>query len=143
MPRVTNREILIVEDNPADVRLIREALNGLEPGVNIHVASDGDEALQLLRGQGTCQAVPKPSLIFLDFHLPRSSSRDLLKHIKDDESLKLIPVAVLTTSDVDRDIQQAYELRANCYLRKPPDLERFLGTIQAAARFWLDIAESP
>lgn len=140
---MTSREILIVEDNPADVRLIREALNGLEPGVNIHVANDGDEALQFLQGQGEYAAVPKPRLIFLDFHLPRSSSRDLLKHIKRDESLKLIPVAILTTSDIDRDIQQAYELRANCYLRKPPDLERFLGTIQAAARFWLDIAEPP
>lgn len=138
-----HRDILIVEDNPADVRLMREVLRGLEPPVEIHVAAEGDEALQFLQRQGQYQDAPTPQLIFLDFNLPKSDSRELLRFIKADERLRLIPVAVLTTSDADRDIREAYELHANCYLRKPVDLDGFFRTIRSAAHFWLNVAHIP
>jgi CheY-like chemotaxis protein len=138
-----NRDILIVEDNPADVRLMREVLRDLQPPVKIHVAVEGDEALRFLQRQGTYQNAPTPQLIFLDFNLPKYDSRELLRFIKEDRYLRLIPIAVLTTSDADRDIRQAYELHANCYLRKPVDLDGFFHTIRAAAHFWLDVARVP
>jgi two-component system, chemotaxis family, response regulator Rcp1 len=138
-----NRDILIVEDNPADVRLMREVLRDLDPPVTIHVAAEGDEALLFLLRKGAHQNAPTPKLIFLDFNLPKSDSRDLLRFIKQDDVLRLIPVAVLTTSDADRDIREAYELHANCYLRKPVDLDGFFHTVRSAAHFWLDVAHVP
>ncbi len=137
------RHILIVEDNPGDIRLMREALRDVQPPVTIHVAGDGEEALQFLRQTGQYADAPRPHLIFLDFNLPKSDSRELLRHVKEDEHLRLIPIAVLTTSDADRDIREAYELHANCYLRKPVDLDGFFNTIRDATRFWLDIAYTP
>jgi len=137
---LANREILIVEDNPADVRLMREALKSITPPINIDVAEDGEQALQFLRREGKYSHAPTPALVFLDFNLPKSSSRDVLRQMKVDEQLRQIAVAVLTTSDVDRDVREAYALHANCYLCKPPDLEGFLATIQAAAHFWLNVA---
>lgn len=137
------RDILIIEDNPGDVRLLREALRDLEPPVTVHVAGEGEEALEFLRRQGKHVKAPKPHLIFLDFNLPKSDSRQLLREIKGDDQLRLIPVAVLTTSDAYKDIREAYELHANCYLRKPVDLDGFFDTIRAAAHFWLDVAYIP
>ncbi len=134
------RRILIIEDNPGDVRLMREALRDMQPPIAIDVAGDGEQALQLLRGEGQHAEARKPALIFLDFNLPKSDSRDILREIKDDQRLRLIPVAVLTSSDSERDIRQAYDLYANCYLRKPGDLDGFLNTIRAAADFWLNVA---
>ncbi len=134
------REILIVEDNPADVRLMREALRELHPPAHINVASDGDEALLFLRRQGGYAAAPTPDLIFLDFNLPKSDSREILREIKEDGQLRLIPVAVLTTSDAERDVHEAYQSHANCYLRKPVDLDAFFSTIRSAAHFWLEVA---
>jgi|SRR5215831_4030224 len=139
----TCRDILIVEDNPGDVRLMKEALKALEPPVKVHVASDGEQAMLFLRQQGQFAGAPKPSLIFLDFNLPRSGSCDLLREIKTNNSLTCIPVAVLTTSDVDADIRQAYELHANCYIRKPADLDGFFSTIRETAHFWLDLTLRP
>lgn len=139
----TPREILIIEDNPADVRLMREALRDLQPPIRTHVAGDGEEALLFLSQQGPHAAAPRPSLVFLDFNLPGSDARELLRQMKEDEHLRLIPVAVLTTSDAEKDIREAYELHANCYLRKPPDLENFFSTIRTAAHFWLDVADIP
>ena len=136
------REVLIIEDNPADVRLMREALREVQPSIRVRSVGDGDEALRFLRQEGEYAAVPRPSLIFLDFNLPKSDSRDLLRRIKEDEQLRLIPVAVLTTSDAEKDIREAYGLHANCYLRKPVDLDSFLKTIRLAAHFWLDLAHS-
>lgn len=138
-----NRHILIVEDNPGDVRLMREALRDLHPPVTIHVAGDGDEALRFLRKQEEHAQAPTPGLIFLDYNLPKANSRDLLRHIKEDRQLRLIPIAVLTTSDADKDIREAYELYANCYLRKPVDLDGFFNTIRQAAHFWLEVAYRP
>lgn len=137
------RSILIVEDNPGDVRLMREALRELQPAVKIDVAKDGEEALSFLYQRGQYAGAARPNLIFLDFNLPRSDSRALLREIKEDSRLRLIPVAVLTTSDSEKDIRQAYELHANCYLRKPVDLDSFFSTIRQAARFWLDVAHIP
>ena len=137
-----SRVILIVEDNPGDVRLMREALRDMQPPVTIHVAMDGDEALLFLRQEGKHAGAPTPDLIFLDFNLPKSDSRDILRQVKEDQDLRLIPIAILTTSDADRDIREAYELHANCYLRKPIDLDSFFATIRKAAHFWLDVAHS-
>ena len=136
------RVILIIEDNPGDIRLMREALRDMQPPVNLQVAMDGDEALSFLHQQGKHAEAPSPELIFLDFNLPKSDSRDILRQIKQDSDLRLIPVAVLTTSDAERDIRDAYELHANCYLRKPVDLDSFFSTIRKAAHFWLDVAHS-
>lgn len=137
------RSILIVEDNPGDVRLMREALRTLSPPPELHVATDGDEALQFLRQEGKFAGASIPHLVFLDFNLPRSDSRQILKTIKQDDKLRLIPVAVFTSSDAEHDIRNAYELHANCYLRKPVDLDSFFATIRAAAHFWLDVACIP
>lgn len=119
---------------------MREALRDTVPQIEIQVVSDADEALAYLRRQGPNTGATRPSLIFLDFNLPKSGSRMLLRTIKEDESLRLIPVAVLTTSESDRDIRDAYELYANCYLRKPIDLDSFFNTIRIAAHFWLQVA---
>jgi chemotaxis family two-component system response regulator Rcp1 len=139
----SERNILVVEDNPGDIRLMREALRELQPPVTLHVALDAEEALLFLRRQGQYADAPSPSLIFLDFNLPKSNSRDLLREVKQDDRLRLIPIAVLTTSDAEKDIRDAYELYANCYLRKPVDLDGFFATIRCAAHFWLEIACIP
>ncbi len=137
------RHILVVEDNPGDVRLMREALRDIQPAVTMHIAEDGEEALRFLRKEGRHLNAPTPGLVFLDYNLPKANSRDLLREIKDDHKLRIIPVAVLTTSDADKDIREAYELHANCYLRKPVDLDGFFETIRSATRFWLNVAYSP
>ncbi len=135
----SGRDILIIEDNPGDVRLMREALRDLTPAVQVHSAGDGEEALSFLRQSGAHANAPRPRLIFLDFNLPKSDSRALLRQMKQDEELKVIPVAILTSSDSERDIRDAYESYANCYLRKPVDLDAFFQTIRATTHFWLDI----
>ena len=140
---VLNRDILIVEDNPADVRLMQEALRTLEPAVTVHTACDADDALQFLRAKGKHLSAPRPRVVFLDFNLPKSGSLDLLRQIKSDAGLKLIPVAILTSSDSTKDIAAAYQLHANCYLTKVSDLDGFFQVIRWAAYFWLDIATPP
>jgi chemotaxis family two-component system response regulator Rcp1 len=140
---VLNRDILIIEDNPADVRLMQEALRTLDPPVTVHAVADGDDALRFLRCQGRFEFAPRPRLIFLDFNLPKVDSRDLLRQIKTDSAIRLIPIAVLTSSDSSKDIGDAYELHANCYLTKAPDLDGFFHIIRWSAYFWLDIATPP
>lgn len=122
---------------------MREALRDMTPAVELHVAMDGDEALAFLHRKGKHAGAPTPDLIFLDFNLPKSDSRQILRQLKTHDELRLIPIAVLTTSDAERDIREAYELHANCYLRKPVDLDGFFSTIRKAAHFWLDVAHSP
>jgi two-component system, chemotaxis family, response regulator Rcp1 len=122
---------------------MREALRDMTPAVTLQVAMDGDEALSILTQQGKHADAPTPDLVFLDFNLPKSDSRDILRQLKQHQELRLIPIAVLTTSDAERDIREAYELHANCYLRKPVDLDSFFATIRQAAHFWLDVAHSP
>ena len=132
-----NRKILIVEDNPGDVRLMREALRDVTPAVKLEIAQDADQAWSALTNAG---AGGLPHLVFLDFNLPKGGSRGLLQKMKEHTRLRLIPVAVLTTSDAERDIQDAYEMHANCYLRKPVDLDGFFETIRRASDFWLNVA---
>jgi CheY-like chemotaxis protein len=122
---------------------MREALRGLEPPVSISVATDGEEALLFLRREGQHQDAPRPNLIFLDFNLPKYDSKELLQEIKADPGLRLIPIAVLTTSNAERDVRDAYQRFANCYLNKAADLDGFFRVIQAAAHFWLDVASVP
>lgn len=122
---------------------MREALRAFHPAVNISVAADGEEALQFLRREGKYVSAPRPSLIFLDFNLPKYDSKELLRTIKADPVLRLIPIAVLTTSNADRDVRDAYQSFANCYLNKAADLDGFFRVIQSAAHFWLDIASVP
>jgi len=122
---------------------MREVLRDFDPPVRLHVAAEGDEALLFLQRKDRYRDAPTPHLIFLDFNLPKSDSREILTFIKNDERLRLIPVAVLTTSDAERDVREAYELHANCYLRKPVDLDGFFETIRAAAHFWLQVAHVP
>jgi chemotaxis family two-component system response regulator Rcp1 len=138
-----NRDILIIEDNPADIRLMQEALRTLEPAVTVHVTSDSDDALRFLRAEGKHSSAPRPRLVFLDFNLPKGGSLDLLRTMKADPGLRLLPVAILTSSDSVKDITDAYEYHANCYLTKVHDLDGFFQIIRWAAYFWLDIATPP
>jgi two-component system, chemotaxis family, response regulator Rcp1 len=138
-----SRSILIIEDNPADIRLLQEALRDFTPPVDIHSVLDGDEALLYLRRQGKFAQAVRPRLIFLDFNLPKSDSRAILRSIKDDQDLGIIPLAILTSSSSEQDIRQAYLLHANCYLTKPVDLDSFVNKIRATVHFWLDIAYVP
>jgi CheY-like chemotaxis protein len=128
--------IMIIEDNPADVRLMQEALREMQPAVVLLSFADAEAALEYLKAP----ASRMPSLILLDFNLPKTGSREMLSILKSDDRLRLIPVAVLTTSDAERDIRDAYALHANCYLRKPVDLDGFFAIIRGAARFWLEVA---
>ncbi|MGD9787272.1 MAG: response regulator [Sulfuricellaceae bacterium] len=132
-------EILLVEDNPGDVRLTEEALKEGKVQADLSVARDGEEALAWLR-----RADRKlPDLILLDLNLPRKDGREVLQEIKADPHLKSIPVVVLTTSDAEQDITQAYALHANCYITKPVDLEQFIQAIRAIDDFWLTLVKLP
>jgi len=118
-------EVLLVEDSPGDVRLTREALRDTHGSINLNVASDGAEAMAVLRREGPHATAPRPDLILLDLNLPKMDGREVLAHIKDDERLKTIPTVILTTSDAEADMWKSYELQANCYLKKPVQLDAF------------------
>lgn len=118
---------------------MREALRDVDPPIDLQVAMDADQALAILNRDKE-EGTTLPALIFLDFNLPKAGSRDLLRRIKADAQWCLIPVAVLTTSEAERDVRDAYELHANCYLRKPVDLDDFFDTIRVSANFWLKVA---
>lgn len=135
--------ILLVEDNPADVRLTEEAFK--EGGIlnKLYVAKDGEEALSMLASNGSNSRIPRPDLILLDLNLPRKDGREVLEQIKDDESLKRIPVVILTTSNAQQDILKAYDLHANCYITKPVDLDQFFTVIKSIEDFWLTIVRLP
>ena len=134
-------EILLVEDNPGDARLTREALRDARVRNNLHVAADGVDALAFLRRQGKHAAVAKPDLILLDLNLPKKDGREVLEEIKGDDQLRHIPVVILTTSQAERDIAESYRLRANAYVTKPVDLEQFLKVVQSIEHFWLEIVK--
>lgn len=136
-------ELLLVEDNPGDVRLTREALKSGEVAVHLSVARDGVEAMDFLRKRGTFESAPAPDLILLDLNLPRKNGREVLDEIKSDPELKKIPVLVMTTSRADQDIQRAYSLNANCYITKPMDLDEFLRIVRSIEEFWLKTATLP
>jgi len=136
-------EVMLVEDNPGDVRLTREALREGKIRNRLHVARDGVEALAFLRRAGTHHAAPRPDLILLDLNLPRKDGREVLAEIKADPDLKRIPVVVLTTSEDEEDILSSYNLHANCYIAKPVDLEHFIGVIKSIEDFWLAVVKLP
>lgn len=132
-------EIMLVEDNPGDIRLTKEVLAEQHIQNHVTVAKDGDEALQILQSRKTAH----PDLILLDLNLPRRDGRELLKIIKSDEALSSIPVIVLTTSNSDQDVRQAYHLHANCYIVKPVDLDGFFGVVEQIENFWFKTALLP
>jgi two-component system, chemotaxis family, response regulator Rcp1 len=136
-------EILLVEDNPGDVRLTQEALKDGRVLVNLTVAADGVEAMEVLRRQGVHAGKRLPDLIVLDLNLPRKNGREVLEEIKADEDLKRIPVIVMTTSKAEQDVHKAYNLNANCYVTKPVDLDEFLAVVRSIEDFWLTIVTLP
>jgi CheY-like chemotaxis protein len=136
-------EILLVEDNPGDVRLTVEALKEGKVRNNLNVVTDGVEALAFLRRQGKHRDAPQPDLILLDLNLPKKDGREVLGEIKLDEALKRIPVVVLTTSRAEEDILRSYDLHANCYVTKPVDLERFFTVVKSIEDFWLTVVKLP
>ena len=136
-------EILLVEDNSGDVRLIREALKSDRLWNSLQVAQDGVEAMAYLRREGEFSGAVRPDVILLDLNLPRKDGREVLAEIKADEDLKLIPVVVLTTSQAHEDILQAYRLHANCYITKPVDLPKFMTVVKSIEHFWFAIVRLP
>jgi CheY-like chemotaxis protein len=136
-------DILLVEDNPGDVRLIKEALRDGKIRTALHVVPDGVEALAFMRREGRYSRAPRPDIILLDLNLPKMDGRAVLAELKDDEALRPIPVIILTTSQAEQDILKAYGLNANCYITKPADLDQFLRAVKAIEDFWLTIVKLP
>jgi CheY-like chemotaxis protein len=136
-------EVLLVEDNPGDVRLTQEALKESSLPVHLNVARDGVEALEFLHKTHAFADAPQPDLILLDLNLPRKNGREVLSEVKADPKLKRIPVLVMTTSRDRQDIQKAYQLNANSYITKPMDLDAFLHIVKSIEEFWLHTATLP
>jgi two-component system, chemotaxis family, response regulator Rcp1 len=136
-------EILMVEDNPGDVRLTREALRGGKIWNEIHVVTDGVAALDFLHKKRPYERAPRPDLIRLDLNLPKKDGREVLAAIKSDSSLKTIPVVILTTSQAEEDVIRAYNLNCNCYVSKPVDFEQFTRIVRAIEQFWLSVVTLP
>lgn len=145
MPNSQNgvMQILLVEDNPGDIRLTQEALKEGDIQNVLHVVKDGVEAMEFLRKKEKYSEMPTPDIILLDLNLPRKDGREVLADIKTDENLKMIPVIVLTTSDTDQDIIKSYKLHANCFITKPVDLELFIFIIQQIQTFWFKVIKLP
>jgi CheY-like chemotaxis protein len=135
--------VLLVEDNPGDVRLTREAFKDAKVHLEIHVVNDGVEAIEFLNRRGEYADSPRPDLILLDLNLPRKDGRDVLAEVKADTSLKSIPVVILTTSASDVDIESSYLLHANCYISKPVDLDGFLTVVRSIDNFWFSVVKLP
>jgi chemotaxis family two-component system response regulator Rcp1 len=136
-------QVLLVEDSPGDVRLTREAFREANESVQLHVATDGVEAMAFLKQAGAQAASPRPDIILLDLNLPKMDGREVLSHIKADDNLKTIPTIILTTSDAEADIVRSYELQANCYLTKPGQLEGFENLVKSINDFWLTKVKLP
>lgn len=142
-PRAQKFEILLVEDNPGDAFLTREALREGRFAHRLSVVEDGEEAMHFLRKQGKYEDAPRPDLILLDLNLPKMDGRELLAEIKEDTQLRHIPVIVLTTSDARQDVWGAYKLHANCYLTKPIEMDDFLQKVRSVEDFWLTVVKLP
>lgn len=136
-------EVLLVEDNPADVRLTKEAFKEGRFLNHLNVVTDGVEALEFLRREGRYGGAPRPDLVLLDLNLPKKSGREVLEEIKSDPELRRIPVMILSTSSARQDLQSSYNLHANCYIAKPVDLEQFLNVVRSIEHFWFNIVTLP
>jgi len=136
-------EILLVEDNPADIRLTQEAIKEVKILNNLHVITNGVEALAFLRREGRYADAARPDLVLLDLNIPKKNGFDVLKEIKTDEALQHIPVVILTASKADEDISDAYYLHANCYITKPVDLAQFEKIVRSIEEFWFTIVALP
>jgi CheY-like chemotaxis protein len=136
-------EILLVEDNPGDSRLAKEALKESKLKNNLYVAEDGVEAMNFLYKTGKYSKMPRPDLIILDLNLPKKDGREVLAEIKNDDNLKRIPVVILTISKAEEDILKTYNLHANCYVTKPLDLDQFMKVVRSIEDFWLTIVKLP
>jgi two-component system, chemotaxis family, response regulator Rcp1 len=136
-------EILLVEDNPGDIRLTVEALRENKVGNNLHVARDGVEALAFLRREGQFASASRPDLILLDLNLPKKDGYEVLGDIKSDPGLKRIPVVILTTSNAEQDILRSYDLHANCFITKPVGLNQFIEIVRSIEGFWVTIVTLP
>ncbi len=136
-------DILVVEDNSGDARLIREVLNDNKIFSSFYLAKDGVEAMQFLHNEGEFKNAPKPDLIILDLNLPRKDGREVLAEIKTDEDLKHIPIVIMTISQAEEDILKSYNLHANCYITKPIDLNQFIKVVKSIEDFWFSIVMLP
>jgi len=135
--------ILLVEDSPGDVRLTKEILADTRMANEIHVVNDGEAAMAFLRRRGEHTDAPRPDLVLLDLNLPRKDGREVLQEMKNDETLRRIPVIVLTTSAAERDVLRSYDLHVNCYITKPIDLDEFITVVRAIEGFWLSVVRLP
>jgi chemotaxis family two-component system response regulator Rcp1 len=136
-------EILMVEDNPGDVRLTVEALKEGKVRNNFYTVADGEEAMKFLRREGPYGQMPRPDLVLLDLNLPKKNGREVLAEIKADHELKRIPVVILTVSEAEQDILKSYNLHANCYITKPVNLEQFIQVVRSIEDFWLTVVMLP
>ena len=136
-------EVLLVEDSLGDIRLTQEALKDAKMHINLQVARDGIEAMSFLKQEGEYAKSPRPDLILLDLNLPKKDGREVLHEIKESETLKSIPVVVLTTSASNKDILHSYMLHANCYINKPVNLDGFLKVVKTIDTFWLSVVKLP
>ena len=136
-------DILLVEDNPGDVRLTKEALKDGEIANTLHVVNDGVEALDFLYQRGEYEDAPRPDVVLLDLNLPRKNGDEVLEEINDDPELAKIPVIILTSSQAQEDVVKTYELHANAYLRKPVDPDGFIETVRSFQSFWLEVIQLP
>lgn len=141
--KVATPEILLVEDNRAEARLAREALTEARVAHRLHIVRDGVGALDFLRRTGVYRNAPRPDLVLLDLNLPLKDGREVLREIKMDENLRCIPVVILTTSNAEDDITQAYDLQANCYIVKPMDMEGLVRVVKSIHGFWLSMLKMP
>ncbi len=136
-------EILLVEDNPGDVRLTRESLKEAKVLNALHVVKDGVEAMAFLRREGQYAHTVQPDLILLDLNMPRKNGTEVLAEIKEDPELKRMPVVILTVSEAEEDIIKSYNLHANCYVKKPVELNKFIEAVKAIDDFWLAVVRLP
>lgn len=136
-------DILVVEDNPGDARLIKEVLNDNKFYSSLYIVNDGVEAMEFLHNQGKFSSVPKPDIIILDLNLPKRDGREVLAEIKSDNELKHIPIVIMTISQAEEDILKTYKLHANCYITKPIDLNEFIKVVKSIEDFWFSIVKLP
>jgi CheY-like chemotaxis protein len=143
MPDFRPIEVLLVEDDPGDVLLTKEAFSYNKVGNRLHVVHDGEQALMYLRGEGAYEAMPRPDLILLDLNLPRVDGFEVLHEIKNDPELRIIPVVILTTSEAEQDILKGYNLHANAYVTKPVDFDQFIHVVRQIDDFFVTVVKLP